>query len=75
MIISVNYYTLLFRRYFRAFKLAISRPKVSNSQGNLFVCNCEISMKHGWEEADTRPEESGAIYSGYKSEAPFKIEF
>jgi len=43
--------------------------------GNLFGCNCQISMKRGWEEADTRPDQSGAIYSGYKSEAPFKIEF
>jgi len=32
-------------------------------------------MKRGWEEADTRPDQSGAIYSGYKSEAPLKIEF
>jgi len=55
--------------------MAEKSSQVPNWQGNLFGCNCQISKKHGWEEADTRPDQSGAIYSGYKSEAPFKIEF
>jgi len=56
-------------------KIESESRKKGNLQGNLFGCNCQISMKHGWEEAETRPDQSGAIYSGYKSEAPFKIEF
>jgi len=60
---------------FRSFTPYVFLFPPLNLQGNLFGCNCQISMKHGWEEADTRPDQSGAIYSGYKSEAPFKIEF